>query len=298
MNRYAYIILTAILPLSTTCMERERKTTDPLNIQSPSSIVRPANSSLYSMSTLNDLLQPNPFPIPVIQRKYTDLDITPVYVPINTNEASNTNDIELTPLYRPIEGSTTEYFDCITKTKRVIPLTNAEKNDLINQLYQAASGLYISSYSDVSIHNHQELVKLIILMKKAKQHNITEDVVGLFTYQHVDYSKYRSLFFNCLKKYNNTEEELPFNTDDLHINPSLAQALNIACKYQSIEDINDRIKSYPAYTNLIDKFRKIIGGGHNALYKCFYLDTQILFDDYPQYNYVTDFDSFYTYVHG
>ncbi len=309
MKKYTSILLTTMVTLSTTCMEKKREKPAPLNIQ-VSYIARPADSKLYSMSTLNGLLQPQPLlthHTTCKQYQFSDVgfDYVPVYVPINTNESNNTNDIELTPIYRPVfitetERSQTEYFDCIAKTQKTVPLTNTEKKELINQLYQATSQLYISNYSDVSIHNHQELGKLIILMNKAKQYSITEDAVGLFTYQQNDShaSRSRSLYFNCLKKYNNAKEELPFNTDDLHINPNLAHALNIPCKYESIEDINDKLKSYPAYTNLINKLKKIMHESHGTLYTCLYSDIQTLFNDYPQYNDVTNFESCYFYVHG
>jgi hypothetical protein len=180
--------------------------------------------------------------------------------------------------------------------KRInVDLTKTEQTALKNQLYTAASQFYISEDDELSMSDHHALISLIILMRKAKQNDISEDCMGKFAYDQQGLYYYPTpLYFNCLKKYNNTPEELPFNAHDLHINKNLAQAFRVQHPYQSIQDINSRIASYPAYTHLIATLKKMYSYDTSTLCTCLYTSSATLSEGYLDYSEITDFDNFYS----
>jgi hypothetical protein len=313
---YAYILLTTLIPLSTACMELERKKTDVLNIQMQSSIALQSNSPLLQFNTLNALLQPQPFQRPVIQKKYTDryLNYIPVYVPNNTNE------VELTPIYRPIfitenKRSETEYLDCITNTKIAISqeeqkpnvYTNnfiqVNTNDLINELHNAARTYQCYCDQDNPfLKKHQKLTHLITLMRQAKKNNIHEDFMSRYAYEkscrYQYYKAFVPLLFGCLKKYiattNSTNETIPFN--GIFFDTDTVKTLKLTCQPVTKEDIDKIPQTYPAYSALINAFtEKSVLTGFDELLNCLYINTATLFSDCKQYN-VDDFDDFYFYA--
>ncbi len=295
MKKQTYIILTTVITLSTTCMEKERKKSEPLNIQSSLSIVRPANSNLYSINTLNGLLQPQPLlTTHVTRRQFSDVgfDYVPVYVPINTNEASSTHDIELTPLYKPV--SSTEYFDYSTNTTKTSP--QPSNTYLIERLHNAARDFldYLDATNGLSkklnsikdfaqSKNYQKpddatrnnkLITLIKIMNTAKHHGITEDFMGNFSY-----AKYEKLsnpyavdaftpfLFSYLKNYmltiDHSGEKLALNTETLS-------------------------SPHPAYDNLITNIIDIFAGNNYLIIPYLHSSKQILSKKHEQYTHITD----------
>ncbi len=307
MKKQAYILLTTMITLSTACMEKERKKTEPLNIQS-SSIVRPANSSLYSMSTLNGLLQPQPLlTTHVTRRQFSDVgfDYVPMYVPNNTNEASTTDDIPLTPLYRPI--SPTEYLDCRTNTQKTVPFFQEKQNTqhayLVNRLYNSARDLVNfrtfqhnnMTDDDRIFTQNQKCVTLVELMIAAKKKGITEDFMG-----NLSYTKWNdptiSFIFGCLKKYMltvaNTGEKLPFNSEQFYTHDNRIQTLKATNKERiTVEQIKTLSPKCPVFhTDLWKSINNMVENGLTWCVPYVYASTYILSKEYPQYSHITDID--------
>jgi hypothetical protein len=310
MNKiYAHILLTIAITVSTTCAEREPK---PLNIQSSSPIVLPANSKVYSLETLNNLLQSQSYSAKAtkdrssnttrtIQKKYTDLDFVPVYVSTNAEE------IELTPVYRPIDGSSTEYWNCITKTKKTVPQEKQKPHDtyLINRLYNSARDFIdfrTSQHNNMTDHDfiftqNKKYITLIELMIAAKKKGVTEDFMGNFSYEKRN-DPTASVVFACLKKYILTicdsGEKLPFNSDDFYTNNDLIQTLKTTCKKSiTAEQIKTTAPNYPAYDALFKATRKTIQYKSSTLMPYLYASTNILPKKYPQYSHITNLDECY-----
>jgi hypothetical protein len=177
-------------------------------------------------------------------------------------------------------------------------LTKTNNSCLANQLYKAARDYMHCVYHDTySMKHHKLLVDTIVLMNKAKSNNITEDFMGKLAYKCG--KKITSLFFSCLKKYmitiSTTKEQLPFDSYTLYTNTKLPQALNLPYKNPSEEEIKTIPFFHPAYINLSNTTHKI-ERHHSKLCDCLYSNTKILFDDYPEYNDVTDFSDFYHYA--
>jgi hypothetical protein len=186
-------------------------------------------------------------------------------------------------------------------------ITQPDNKDLIkNELYTAAKELDKRFDSSV-LTTHRSLINFITLMNKAKRYNISEYNMARFAYTQNTIDTPIPLYFHCLEKYNNAQEELPFTTDELSdefcLNSELARALNIKYTYQSMQDIENKIKRYPAYTNVINKL-KIAAYRRNDDYRsnyqlnrilcrCLHEGTKILFNGYPQYDDVANFDNFY-----
>jgi hypothetical protein len=310
MKKYAYIALTTTLTLSTTCMELQLKKRH--NIQDKSSIALPADSKLFSFNTLNALVQTPSYSAPsfaesfgghseatkdrssntpTVYRKYTDLDFVPVYVYTNSNE------IELTPIYKPINGSSTEYLDCITNTKKTIPQEEQKLNNtyLIERLHNTARDFldYIDSTMlkkpyhtekftqsknkhqalDTAIRN-KKLITVIKLMNAAKHNGITEDFMGNFSYE--KYQKithpyavdaFTPFVFSYLKKYmltlRDSEEKLALSTDNLS-------------------------SPHPAYDKLIQNIIKVFESSTYIAIPYLYASEKILSEKQEQYTHISN----------
>jgi hypothetical protein len=179
-----------------------------------------------------------------------------------------------------------------------------DKNDLMSQLYQVARNLDYRFDSSL-ITTHKSLINFITLMNEVKRHRISEYDMVRFISQQSDYYTPVTFYFHCLKKYNAAKEKLPFTAHELDnelcLDNDLAQLFRIQYKYYSIEDIQKKLTSCPAYINLIDTLRVAANsdsysGNHYVLYTClWYSGTKNLFNGYPEYyNIITNFDDFYS----
>ena len=190
-------------------------------------------------------------------------------------------------------------------------LIQPDKNLIKDELYTWATKLD-KNFDSSKLTTHKSLINFITLMNQAKRHNINEYDMASFSYGENRHSTptYASitLSFHCLKKYNDRKEELPFTADDLNnefcFNSKLAQALKISYKYYSMQDIENTVKNYPAYTQLINKLKIAAASKNYPNYRSDYYCNQTLcigmhsgvkrlLDGYSQYNNITDFDGFY-----
>jgi hypothetical protein len=302
-----YILLTTLIPLTTTCMELERKKTDVLNIQAQPFKELESNSPLLQFNTLNNLLQPQPLQRPVIQRKYTDreLDYVPVYVTNNTNVSCSTNEIELTPIYRPVmvsaeKRSETEYLDCITNTKKTAPLSPEQKY-LTERLYNCTCELidFINvkeknmTGDDQVIARNKKFITLIEFMIAAKKKGITEDFMGNLSYEKWN-NPIGSFVFCCLKKYlltiHDSGEKLPFSAHNFYTHSDVTQTLTTTCKEHitTAEQMGALIKNCPTYPVLWDSIKPMISYDIPWIASYLYTSTKILTKEYPQYSHITD----------
>ncbi|HEX4068704.1 MAG TPA: hypothetical protein VHX42_01275 [Candidatus Babeliales bacterium] len=329
---YAHILLTAITTLSTTCMELqlERKKTEPLNIQSQSSIALPTNSKLYSFDTLNNLqlysapsfaesfllrqgfggqvgghseaefiLSPvegksRPAKSTTIQKKYTDLDYVPVYVSTDPNE------IELTPVYKPIEGSTTEYFDCINKKNISSPQKDQKPINtyLIERLHNSARDFlyYLDATAISKPYNTEDFAQSQGLLHP---NNATRDKKLVMLIKLMNTAKYNGITEDFMGNFSYeqycklTHRYAAYGLAPLVFSCLKRYMLTIHdSKEQLVLDVKDLSDSHPAYDNLVENTKQMFAHGHYIIIPYLYANAKTLSTKDKLYNHISTLKEF------